>query len=342
MQWIYRRAMEGRRAKNLKRRSTQKAPCPIVSVGNLTTGGTGKTPAVQWLTQGLQSHNRRVGIASRGYGGSASDNGALVSDGKSILLKPAEAGDEAFLHARNLPGAIVAVAKDRHHAVELCLQAGAEVVVLDDAFQFWSLPRHFELVLLDARRPFGNGHLLPRGRLREEPEALGRANAILLTRCDRATPEELNHSQQLVREFTTAPVFTSTHRPRGLRDEKTGESISLDYLKRRTVKAFAGLADNSQFYDALNSLGASHLVKLKRERGDHHAWKQNDFQWFDSAAPINQHQTELFENLPVVTTEKDAVKLDPQWFGGPLYSLRIAMDIEDERALLRLILNSLR
>jgi tetraacyldisaccharide 4'-kinase len=341
MEWIYRASMQRRRAANLQRRLSEKVPCPIVSVGNLTTGGTGKTPAVQWLARSLQAQGWRVGIAARGYGGSSSQEGALVSDGRSSLLGAPAAGDEAVLHARNLPGALVAIATDRHRAVDLCVKSGAEVVVLDDGFQFWSLPRTFELVLLDARRPFGNGHLLPWGRLREEPEALERANAILLTRADRATPEELDYSRQFVAEFTDAPLFASSHRPRSLRDEKMEETVPLDYLRQRTVKAFAGLADNEQFYEALKSQGSPHLIKLKREHGDHHSWKLQDFTWFDSAAPINQHQSQLFDTLPVVTTEKDAVKLDPAWFDGPLFSLRIELEIEGERELLRLIAGAL-
>jgi tetraacyldisaccharide 4'-kinase len=342
MEWIYRRAMQSRRAKNLKRRSQQKAAsCPIISIGNLTTGGTGKTPTVQWLTQILQDQHYKVGIAARGYGGTASEAGALVSDGKNTFLKAEEAGDEALLHARNLPGAVVAIGKDRQRAVELCLENQAEVVVLDDGFQFWSLPRTFELVLLDARRPFGNGHLLPWGRLREEPESLARANAILLTRSDRATIEEVAYSREFVAQFTDAPIFAATHAPRTLRNEKTRETVSLDTLKRRTVKAFAGLADNSQFYEALGALGMPHLVKLKREHGDHHVWKKSDFEWFDSAPPLNQHQTELFEALAVVTTEKDAVKLDPQWFSGDLFSLHIELQIEGEWELWKLISTAL-
>lgn len=341
MEFIYRLAMESRRRKNLARRANTVAPCPIISIGNLTTGGTGKTPAVQWLVLALQSQGWRVGVAARGYGGTASQTGGLVSDGQKILLHTKASGDEAQLHARNLPGALVAIAKDRAHAVSLCVQQGAQVVVLDDGFQFWSLPRSFDLVLLDARRPFGNGHLLPWGRLREEPDALQRAGAVLLTRCDRASDEELNHSLNLLSEFTKAPIFGSNHRPWSLRDEKTGQTEELDYLRRDTIKAFAGLADNTQFYDALHELSGARIIKLKREYGDHHAWKQRDFNWFDSAPPVNQHQSELFDQLPVITTEKDAVKLNPAWFTGPLLSLRIELEIEDGPDLISLILNSL-
>lgn len=334
--------MQRRRAANLARRAFQTAPCPMVSVGNLTTGGTGKTPAVQWLASALQNQGFTIGIAARGYGGQLSDSGALVSDGKTTFLSAKEAGDEATLHARNLSGAVVAIAKNRELAVQLCVQNGAEIVILDDGFQFWSLPRAFDLVLLDAQKPFGNGHLLPQGRLREEPAALSRASAILLTRCDRASNEEIEDSVCEIEKWTSAPVFASNHAPRDLRNEKSGEILPLGFLERRDIKAFAGLADNAQFYRALQKLGAGRLTKLRRERGDHHVWKPSDFLWFEDAPAINAHHAEIFAALPVVTSEKDAVKLDARWFGGPLYSLRIALEMAEETELLRIISEELK
>lgn len=329
--------MERRRAANLARRATQTAPCPILSVGNLTTGGTGKTPAVQWLARALQNAGWRVGVAARGYGGSLSDAGALVSDGKTTLATPGDAGDEAILHARNLSSAVVAVAKNRALAVEMCAQGGAQIVILDDGFQFWSLPRALDLVLLDAKRPWGNGHLLPRGRLREERAALKRAGAILLTRCDRASREEIDRTRGEIGRDTFAPIFLSRHAPRDWRDERSSEILPLELFRGGDIKAFAGLADNAQFYDSLKTLGAQRIYRLRKERGDHHAWRKTDFEWFQDAPSINAHQSENFARLPVVTTEKDAVKLDPDWFDGPLFSLRIALEIEDEAALLALI-----
>ncbi|PQV65349.1 lipid-A-disaccharide kinase [Abditibacterium utsteinense] len=331
--------MQRRRAANLARRDAQTPLCPIVSVGNLTTGGTGKTPAVQWLCQALQSQGRSVGIASRGYGGSFSEKSALVSDGKTIFLSPFQAGDEAVLHARNLSGAIVAIAKNRHRAVQMCVENGAEIVVLDDGFQFWSLERAFDLILMDAKNPFGNGHLLPRGRLREEPAALGRASAILLTRCERASPQEMERARLQIGQQSCAPIFCSNHAPRDLRDEKSGEIVPLDWLQGRTIKAFAGLADNSQFYNALTKLGAQKIGHLARERGDHHAWKSRDFRWLDSEK--NPKNSVHAAAIPVVTTEKDAVKLDPFWFDGPLFSLRIELRIENEAELLNCISSKL-
>lgn len=339
MEWIYRRAMQKRRTANLAKREGA-APCPILSVGNLSTGGTGKTPAVQWLARTVQSWGRKVGVVTSGYGGTLSETGGLVSNGSNIFLTAREAGDEAVLHARNLAGAIVAMGKDRHAATQIAVKNGAEVVILDDGFQFWSLPRAFDLVLLDARQLFGNGHLLPWGRLREEPQALQRADAIVLTRSDRATPQELETTRQSVKNWTSAPTFLAQHAPHDWRDEKSGAIQPLHWVKGQTVKAFAGLADNEQFYDSLHQLGAAQIMRLKRERGDHHHWAPKDFRWLE-AAQDNAYQNQLFETLPAVTTEKDAVKLDTAWFSGPLFSLRIGLQIENETALQNLIFEKL-
>ena len=323
--------MRRRRAFNLRLRERELAPCPIVSVGNLTTGGTGKTPATQWLARALQKRGVRVGIALRGYGGNLKEGGALVSDGEQTFLGPIVVGDEAALHARNLPGAIVTVARDRHRATQLALQYGAQVVILDDGFQFWSLPRAFDLVLLDAKRPWGNGHLLPVGRLREEITELGRADAVLLTRVERPSLEDLARTHAEIRELTDAPVFESWHKPKDLRVEESGEILSLSTLKGARVKAFAGLADNAQFYRMVRSLGASFINTLLRERGDHHHWKKRDFNWTVPDMTVMGANVER-AFVATLTTEKDAVKVDPNWFSAPLWSLRIALQVRDDEA----------
>ena len=333
--------MRRRRAFNLRLRERAFAPCPLISVGNLTTGGTGKTPTTQWIARALQSRGARVGVALRGYGGNVSDDGALVSDGARTFLGPQAVGDEAVLHARNLPGAIVTVAKNRHRAVELALQYGAQIVILDDGFQFWSLPRAFDLVLLDAKNPWGNGHLLPVGRLREETTELGRADAVLLTRVERPTLEELAQTHAQIRELTDAPVFESWHKPTDLRVEQSGAILPLSILKNARVKAFAGLADNAQFYRMLRSLGVPFINTLLRERGDHHRWKPRDFNWTVPDMTVMGANVERAFTA-TVTTEKDAVKVDPNWFSPELWSLRIALEVRDDgKALENLIWKSL-
>ncbi|RYX84058.1 tetraacyldisaccharide 4'-kinase [bacterium] len=326
--------MSRRRDSNLVRQQREAVPCPIISVGNLTTGGTGKTPTVQWLTRQLQESGWKVGVAARGYGGTQSERGGLVSDGRQTLLSAAEAGDEAVLHARNLPGAVVAIAQNRHHAVELCVQAGAQVVVLDDGFQFWSLPRVFDLVLLDAQKPWGkNGRLLPVGRLREERTALKRASAVVLTRADRPTMQELESNRREIRQWTQAPIFEAFHAPLDLRDEKSGASLPLSTLKNQDVRAFAGLADNSQFYRLVRELTGRTVDTPLRERGDHYKWKKRD---------LAQWTSGRLGGTPLVTTEKDAVKVDPNWVDEPLLSLRISLRLsEGEDELRNLVLKSL-
>ncbi len=155
------------------------ADVSIVSIGNLTLGGTGKTPCVQWLAARLRNDDFRPAIVARGYGGTLSGKGALVSDGRTIFLGAHQSGDEALLHARALPDVPVIIGRERKNAVERARDLGCNIIVLDDGFQYWSLARAFDLVLLDARRPFDNERLLPRGRLREEIGELQRANAVL-------------------------------------------------------------------------------------------------------------------------------------------------------------------
>ncbi len=325
--------MSRRRARNLERRARETAPCPIISVGNLTTGGTGKTPTVQWLVRVLQSHRQKVGVAARGYGGRLSEAGALVSDGQTTFSGASDAGDEAVTHARNLPDCVVAIGADRHRAVELAVGAGAQIVVLDDGFQFWSLPRDFELVLLDAKRPFGNGRLLPLGRLREEQAALERADAVVLTRADRPRMDELERNRSEIERWTKAPIFEAFHAPRDLRDERSGETLPLSHLKGQDVCAFAGLADNTQFYRLVRELTGLPVDTPLRERGDHHKWKKRDFwQWTSGS----------LGGKTLVTTEKDAVKIDPNWFTEPLLSVRIELRFRaDEEALVKLVLDKL-
>ena len=332
---LYRRAMTARRAQNLARRLTTIAPCPILSIGNLSVGGTGKTPTTQWAARMLQRQGWRVAVVGRGYGGSSSARGALVSDGRNRLISVDEAGDEAVLHARNLPNVIVSIGANRLQAVQIAVDAGAEVAVLDDGFQFWSLPRAFDLVLLDARRPFDNGHLLPAGRLREEPATLGRADTVLLTRVDRPTMEELNRTHRAIRRYTQQPTFEAWHAPLELVDERSGATLPLKTLKNRNLRAFAGLASNAQFYGMLRELGARFVDTPQRERGDHHNWKKRDLVWTTSSAIRGAP-------WPTVTTEKDATKVDPNWFEGELWSLRVALGFRDgEAELERLICDKL-
>jgi tetraacyldisaccharide 4'-kinase len=291
-------------------------------VGNLTTGGTGKTPTVQWIARRLQADGRKVAVVARGYGGALSAQGAVVSDGHAILLDANAAGDEPLLHARSLPGVPVVIGRDRVAAVQRVVRDFApDVVVLDDAFQFWSLARDLDLVLLDARRPFDNGHLLPRGRLREPPAALSRASAVLLTRADAASASQRRTARESVARHTQAPIFEASHAPVALRDELDGSEQTLQVLHGARVYAVSALADNAGFCATLQGCGADVVHHLPRR--DHYRWSETEVRRVLAAA----HRAGAI----VVTTEKDAVKWQHGWLptepAPPVWSLRIALKL---------------
>jgi tetraacyldisaccharide 4'-kinase len=319
---IYLRLMERRRRHWTAAGATRFAECQVISVGNLTTGGTGKTPTVQWIARHLQAENRKVAVVARGYGGTLSVQGAVVSDGRAILLDAHAAGDEPLLHARSLPGVPVVIGRDRVAAVQRAVRDFApDVVVLDDAFQFWSLARDLDLVLLDARRPFDNGHLLPRGRLREPPAALSRASAVLLTRTDAASAEQRQAARESIARYSDAPVFEASHAPVALRDERDGSQCALQALQGARVYAVSALADNAGFGVTLRGCGADVVHHLPRR--DHYRWREAEVQRVLEAARR--------AGAIVVTTEKDAVKWQQGWLQAeqapPVWSLRIALKL---------------
>jgi tetraacyldisaccharide 4'-kinase len=161
---------------------TRKLSIPVISIGNLTVGGTGKTPTTIYLARLLQGMGKRVGVLSRGYRGAASGDANVVSDGEKLRLGPGEAGDEPFLIAEKLPGIIVLTGKDRGLAGEYAQKNFLiDVALLDDGFQHIKLKRDLDILLLDGINPLGNGYLLPRGNLREPPESIRRAHLVLVT-----------------------------------------------------------------------------------------------------------------------------------------------------------------
>jgi len=302
----------------------------IISIGNITTGGTGKTPVVQWLARRFENEKIKTAIVARGYGGEFSLRGAVVSDGEKVFLNARQAGDEAILHARSLPNIPIIIGRDRVEATQMAIEKFApQVVLLDDGFQYWSLARDYDLVLLDARRPFGNGKLLPLGRLREPPCELGRAKGVLLTRVDKSDESELEHAEDEVGRLTDAPIFRASHAPHHLRDETDGGQIHLEKINKLPVAVLSALANNEDFLQSLKSRGAH--IKNVLARRDHHQWREKEVRNFAHGAKANGAQA-------IVTTEKDAVKLNANWCEDlPLWSLTIEMQIENEDELWRLI-----
>ncbi|HYH03310.1 MAG TPA: tetraacyldisaccharide 4'-kinase, partial [Bacillota bacterium] len=169
----------------------QSLPVPVISVGNITAGGTGKTPTVVWIVETLRNAGLRPAVLTRGYRGAAQNEGLIISSADLHHLTGVETGDEPYLLAKLLPGVTIAIGRDRYQMGLKALQADPDIdlFVLDDGFQFFRLQRQLDLVLLDAINPFDNRHLLPRGLLREPLSALRRAGMVLLTRSEQVDPE---------------------------------------------------------------------------------------------------------------------------------------------------------
>lgn len=306
-------------------------PCAVVSVGNLTVGGTGKTPLVSWLAARLRDAGWRTGVVSRGYGRQDTEDTLLVSDGKALLSDAAHAGDEPYLIARDNPAVPVAVGADRVGAARRLL-AGAplEVILLDDGFQHRRIARDVDLVLVDGRDPWGNGRLLPGGPLRESVAALARADACIVTRSDGRVPEAL--AKALARHAKDLPVYHGRMQPRGF-SGMDGESLAPGAFKGFTACVFSGIARPERFEDDLRALGVQ--VAATRRFPDHHNYRPADLEAVARDARAARADV-------VLTTEKDMVRLLPLPEGTPrLYALAIQPVFPDGAAPDRLLLDRL-
>lgn len=275
---------------------------PVISVGNLTLGGTGKTPAVIALGTMLQGAGYSVSVLLRGYKGRHRGGPLPVSDGRRIRSNSGLAGDEALVIARNLPGAMVTVGKDRARAGR-CIESrgGADLHLLDDGFQHRRLHRCLDLVLVDVTNPFGGGRLAPSGRLREPPKALRRADAVILTRT-RPGQDYDSLTRELRRFKPELPCFLSTQTVEPIARRTAREERVEAPLSGCRALAFAGLANPHQFFDCLRQQGVELVQPLPF--GDHHRYSVRDL------TAIGERCRELRVDT-AITTEKDAENLPP-------------------------------
>ena len=195
--------------------TSKRLPCPIISIGNITLGGTGKTPMTIYVVHALKQLGYKVAVISRGYKGSAEKIGGIVSDGKVLLMTPDISGDEPYMMAKRLKDVPVIVGKNRFMAGRMAISKfDPDVIVLDDGFQHLKLQRDLDIVLLDYHKPFGNRHLLPRGVMREPVSALLYADAIILTKTDTVNNNETSSLLRKLRSFERKkPVYRSFHHP---------------------------------------------------------------------------------------------------------------------------------
>jgi tetraacyldisaccharide 4'-kinase len=282
---------------------SHRVPVPVVSVGNLTLGGTGKTPCVEYVARFYRQRGRRAAILSRGY---ASESGP---------------NDEALVLEENLPDVPHYQGVDRVALAAIALEESeSEVLVLDDGFQHRRLARDLDLVLIDATSPWGHG-LFPRGFLREPASSLRRANLVLLTRCDQVDANQCVRLRQQVNRYApVVPIVETRHRATELVNSDQARE-SPDFLSRHPVAAFCGLGNPGAFRRTLTDLGAK--VAAFRSFPDHHAYTKADVE--DLRDWASQQATDCV----VVTTQKDLVKLRLSRLGGrPLWALRICLHIE--------------
>jgi len=299
-------------------------PVPVVSVGNLTLGGTGKTTAAMAIARWLRDRGKKVAYLSRGYRGGAETQSLVVSAGSGPMVGAEEAGDEAYLVAKALPGVCVLVGKDRRRTGAAAVsELGAEAVVLDDGFQYQRLERDLDLVLVDALHPFGYDSLVPRGLLREPVSGLARADAVWLTHCDLAPANELEAAKARVRSLApSARLFETAHAPVRLRRLGGEEAAELAALRGRKICGLSSIGNPEAFERSLEELGAELVARVRFP--DHHRYREEDL---GRALRERASAAEW-----IVTTEKDAVRLPREAAKRPLWILEITLSGHREGA----------
>lgn len=341
--WIYRKAvvMKYRSFADNEDRQ-ERLPAVVISLGNITVGGTGKTPMTCMLAKELSARGLRVALLNRGYQSQSEKGGASVmSDGRMVLLTPEEGGDEASLMARSLMGVPVLVGRDRAVSGRMAVEKfGSQVLLLDDGFQHWQLYRDIDIVLIDGTNPFGNGHVLPRGILREPLEHLDRADLFVITKIDQISREAVMAITAKLRQYNrTAPVALSIHKPAAVvpflswNDGVHPAEAVPDAFAAQPVIAVSALGNPLSFEQTLRDAGFTVADVLRYE--DHHRYDKADI----------RHMAEIAneKNCFLVTTEKDAVKLPADLvkeYDLPLYVLVINLEIVEGKEKIDAVLQS--
>ena len=299
----------------------------VISIGNVTAGGTGKTPVTEIFARTLAAEGRKVAILSRGYRRKEApwwqrlftqvvEPPLVVSDGRHVLLDSAVGGDEPYMLASNLPGVAVVVDRNRVKAGRYAVKRfGCDTIILDDGFQYQKLKHSIEVVLVDATNPFGNGNMLPRGVLREPVRNLKRADIIFLTKCR----GDVSSVKAEVRKYNSdAEIVECNHTPRVLKDVWSREEYPLDWLKGKTLCTLSGIASPKGFENSLRHLGAK-VVWCERY-ADHHRYDASEVLY-----ALNRSADMGADAL--VTTEKDAVRF-PRFETSPVRCLYLRIAIE--------------
>jgi len=324
--WLYRKQV----------RKARQLGVMVISIGNLTVGGTGKTPVVEYLARQLRDCGRNVAILSRGYKSKklpllrrlrrrffGKYKPRTVHDGKRLLLDSAWAGDEPYMLARSLGNVVVLVDRDRARAGRYAVsEHKCDVLILDDGMQYLDVQHRLDICLIDSQAPFGNDYLLPRGTLREPPSNLRRAGCILITKSVKGENEEL--IRRIRRYNKTAEIIECRHRPIHLQNLYNAEDrLPLSALQDKYIGALSGIARPESFEGSLEKLGANLVITSRF--ADHHRFSDQELS--DFMARCIRRDLDL-----VVTTEKDAVRFPAKMPGEdrlkvPIYFMRVEIDI---------------
>jgi len=285
-----------------------KLPCFVISIGNICVGGTGKTPMTIYISRFLTTLGYKVAIVTRGYKGTLEHKGGIVSDGKTIFCGPKEAGDEPFMLAQVLKLPVIAGKKRVDSGMTAIKKFSPDIILLDDAFQHLALARNLDIVLMDAKKPLGNGYLLPRGVLREPVRSIHRCDAVVFTRADRINERNKNNAPFPHPDITGMPNFKCIHTPyirkifTHTKDQADDNSLSSESekYKGKRILLFSGIADNQAVKTSCEKL--SFLVEHHIEFADHHWYTQNDIDLIIST--FKQSRAEY-----IATTQKDVTRL---------------------------------
>jgi len=295
-------------------------PCRVISIGNITMGGTGKTPTVIYLARLFKEHGLRTAVLSRGYKAKSLEKVAVVSNGEQIFLNAQDAGDEPLLLSKALPGVPIIIGRDRvrsgRYAVD---QFSAEVVLLDDGFQYMRLHRDADILLIDLYYGFGNGYLLPRGILREPLIHLNRAHIFLLTKKIDSKDDQTIESK--ITSFKpNAQIFFASYEIKCVTTLKEEKEIDLNDLKEKKVLALSGIANPHYFSYLLRQQGMSVIEEWMLP--DHHCYTSKD------ARKLRGYLKRIDF---IITTGKDSTKMDKEVFKEfPILVLEIMLKIHDE------------
>lgn len=270
----------------------------IVCIGNITVGGTGKTPAVQYFARKYMRDGKKTAIVSRGYKGVRQNDTMIVSDGEKIMASYAESGDEPFLHALNLKIPVI-VSKNRFNGCMLAKERfDTEVIIMDDGFQHRKLKRDWNIVLIDAINPFGNNHLVPDGILREPISELRRANEFIITKSDMVSSEKRKEIYQYLTPYKKKISF-AIHKPSYFYDF-SGKKIEISEIKGKKIFAVSGIANPVSFFKNIEKYSPD--IVGKKTYSDHHDFEEKD---------INDIKREFKSGNYdyIIITEKDYVKM---------------------------------